>query len=646
MKGFLILVGIALLVSCTGNHGDNPLETEMATDSILHYYGIAKNRNNDLKKRYDAVNKSLRFFKEGQKDTLFSQVLYQKNLILFSLQEYDSLQILNEFLLDHTSKISDNAIFARQYYLMAYYYDNIAHKPENAFYTYSNSENYQNRINDSSWVGKNLYNMAVIQKIHDDFFGSKETITQALKYLNPKKDTKYIASSYDMLATDHRELLNYEEAVKYYGRALSYSTSKSEKLLYQNNLAATFIDYKKYDNAIALLEGLTHDPQMQENKGEYARALDNLAYALWLANKNVKPEAFLHPLKMRKTAKDHKGQIASYTHLGEYYSVVDHSKACTYFDTVVQLSKTFKMPKAEQEALKHLMRLYPKNIALRDRYVFLQDSLHKQELLVKTQFAKYKYDDTLKEESIYRLEKTNAEHALEAANQRNQKVISIASLVLLLVASSAIGYILVQRNKHLQQKNKIDILEATYETEAALSRKLHDDFGAKLNHAMLMLQNGSDPEKVLDIVEVLYDQSRNFSRRINDVDTGPKFKEVLFGMLGTYCKTTKLIVTGSKYIIWEQISATSKKTLYKALQELMTNMQKHSSATMVYLDFEQTKKTLRVDYIDNGKGATAEALQNKNGLWNTEKRIEAINGSIDFETKKGDGFKSHIEIPI
>lgn len=40
-----------------------------------------------------------------------------------------------------------------------------------------------------------------------------------------------------------------------------------------------------------------------------------------------------------------------------------------------------------------------------------------------------------------------------------------------------------------------------------------------------------------------------------------------------------------------------------------------------------------------------EELNGKNGLRNTEKRIEAIGGTVIFDSIKGDGFRAHIAIP-
>ena len=129
------------------------------------------------------------------------------------------------------------------------------------------------------------------------------------------------------------------------------------------------------------------------------------------------------------------------------------------------------------------------------------------------------------------------------------------------------------------------------------------------------------------------------------MDTGPNFKDFLFGMMGNYSKNTKLIISGSTDVDWLKISPLSKKTLFKVLQELMINMQKHSNANLVSFAFEQTKKTLKVIYADDGAGASSEELNLKNGLWNTEKRIKAIGGTIIFDSEKGRGFETQIEIP-
>ncbi|MDC6364008.1 MULTISPECIES: tetratricopeptide repeat-containing sensor histidine kinase [Flavobacteriaceae] len=535
---------------------------------------------------------------------------------------------------------------AKEYYLMGHYFSEIVHDSEKAFQNYTLSKGYYEHIGDSVWVGRNLLNMGTIQKDSNDFFGSKETLTEAIQYLVSKNDSIYIAQCFNLLATNHRKLLNFYDAERYYLEAISSTNSKEDKLIYKNNMAAAYIDEARYEDAIMLLMGITSDTVLEQNRYEYARVLDNLVYAQWLSGKEKVEEPFLQALEIRRQNNDRRGQIASYTHLGEFFSKKQPQKAQAYFDTVITFSKTIKMPRAEKDALKFLMQLEPTNIQLRDRYVFLQDSLYEQELKVKTQFAKYKYDDKLKQESILRLEKENAEKELEASRQRNQKIIYLGGF---LFAISVLGlsiYSFRQRTKRLRQKNKADKLVAAHETEAELSRRLHDGFGARLNQAMLMVQNDTDKSTLLDTLEGLYDQSRDFSREINEVDTGPNFKEEFFEMLRFRTPPiARLFITGSKEINWTEITPLTKTVLYKVLQELMINMGKHSKATMIAITFQKVGKILKVDYSDDGIGASIEDLNTKNGLRNTEKRIQALGGTITFDSGKGDGFRANIILP-
>ena len=513
LKKFLLLAVIGFCFSCSRQSADHSPIVQNIGDSIPFYLNVSTDAEFSIKDRYRAVNRLYFYLKKKERDTIYGHVLYQKNVLHLSLKEYDSLLFYNDKLENYASENGDVFNLARQHYLMGYYFSVITQDYERAFQNYTSSKSYYEQIKDWNWVGINLLNMGTIQKDFNDYFGSKETLTEALQFLVPENDTVYIAQCYNLLATDHRKLLNYQDAVTYYLKAINTTKSEEDKLIYQNNLAAAYIDDMRYKDAIELLENIAQDSVMIQNKYEYARVLDNLAYAQWLSGKEKMAKPFLDALKIRIENDDKRGQIASYTHLGEFYSKNQPQRAKADLYTVIELSKTIKMLRAEKDALRFLMQLEPKNVQLHNRYVFLQDSLYEQELKVKTQFAKYKYDDKLKQESILRLEKENAEKALEASRQRNQKIIYLGGF---LFAISILGlsiYSFGQRTKRLRQKNKADKLKATHETEAELSRRLHDGFGARLNQAMLMVQNDMGKSTLLDTLEGLYDQSRDFSRK-------------------------------------------------------------------------------------------------------------------------------------
>lgn len=641
-----MLIVAILFFSCTTKQNATTLTTASKLDSVSFYLNKATNAKLNPSKKLKAINKAYNLVKSTD-DELYNTVLTQKTHIHFALQEYDSLLFYSRLFINHSKYTKNKANLGYTYYLKAYYFYSIANKIDSAFINFNKSKNQYKAVNDSTWVSKNLISISNIQKNKSDFFGSKETITEALHYLNPNKDNATVANAYNILASNHRKLLNFDDAELYYKKAISLATNPKSVLTYKNNLAASYIDSKKHPKAISLLTEVYKNPLTQKDKKQAARVLDNLTYAKWLNGSTENIEiGLLNALQQRTKYKDLRGKIASYTHLGEFYTDTNPKKATSYLDSVILLSKKIKNPKAEKDALGFLIKISPKKIGFRDRYLHLQDSLYTNNLKVKTQFAKYKYDDTQKEESILRLEKEKTQKELELAQQKVQKQRYGIGIIILLFGLCTVFYFYRQRSKRQRQQNKLDKLQATLDTEAQLSRKLHDDFGAKINHTMVLVQNNTGSIKVLDSLEDLYKQSRDFSREINDVDTGKNYKNHLYGMLQQNTpKNIKLIVTGGKNIDWSIINHINKKVLYKVLRELVINAKKHSKATAIKINFKQTPKTLEVICFDNGIGAEKNALNTKNGLLNTEKRINAINGTIIFETNKNKGFKSIIKIP-
>ena len=620
--------------------------TLIEKDSPSYYFLKSQDMKLKVTNRLKAVNKAIEMTGGLDSHGFSGQLAYHKNWLHFSSGQNDSLIFYHHKVFEGSSKNIDDYYLGQEYYLMGYYFSEVVHNSEEAFRNYTLSKGYFEKIRDSSWVGRNLLNMGTIQKDKSDFFGSKETLTEALKYLNSNNDVTYIVQCYNLLATNHRKLLNFDDALTFYNKAIILTDSPTDKFIYQNNLAATYIDNHQLKMAINLLDSISNIPIPVRNQKEYARVLDNLAYAKWSSGDKITQKDFQHPLNIRNSYNDQRGQIASYTHLGEYNSETYPKRAISYFDSVIKLSKEAKIPRAEADALRFLMRIEPKNVDIRDRYVFLKDSLYQQELKVKTQFAKYKYDDKVTQEENLRLEKANAEKELEAIKQRNQKILYLGGLLFITIVFGLSLFGFRQRTKRLKQKSKAEKLEAIQETEAELSRKLHDDHGGKLNQLMSLIQLNADKEVILDKTEELYNHTRDFSRTLNSVDTGPDFWKVLKVTL-EFAKPgeVEMMFNGGKELDWSMVSNQSKTILFKVLQELIINMARHSKAQQTVIIFKEHNKILNVYYEDDGVGASKEALFRKNGLQNTEKRIQAIGGSIIFDSEEGKGFRAEIYIP-
>ncbi|WP_394747097.1 sensor histidine kinase [Spongiimicrobium salis] len=654
MNKILLLFFISLFLSCDEMKDDDwSKNTRMKDDNLSVNYKIFTDENEALDKRLKAVNIAFDLMKNNDKGTLFSEILHGKAYIHYSLGQFDSLLFYGKLLERHAKVIGDEFYLGRQYYLNAHYFDNVAKVPDSAFYYYNEAKNQYKNINDSIWVGNSTLRAAQVQHNQGDYFGSKETITESIKYLEALGNAKLTSSAYNTLGTNHRKLLNYKDAFFYHIRAIETTDSEVDRLIYKNNLSTTYIDGKEYQKAIKVLKEILNHQELKEKLEEYARVLDNLAYAKWLSGLNISRKEFLNPLKMRLRIKDYRGQIASYTHLGEYFSNINQGKAIKFLDTVIQISKKQNIPRGELDALKFLMKMQKNNIEIRNQYILLSETLYNRELDVKTQFAKYRYDNEEVQKEVLQLQVDRTNQALILTKERTQK---IGYLLGLIIASLVIGFgtyfynqrtkRLNEKTKYLEQQNKIEKLEAAFETEARLSRKVHDDFSGNIYQAMMLVETKTDTTEALDVLEEVYNQSRDFSREINEVDTGENFEVKLFGMLQSYLlPEAKLYTKGLDKIHWQNVGRLEKMTIHKILLELMINMQKYSEAKRVTFVFTEDETGLRIIYTDNGRGATEAALNVKNGLQITEKRIQDVGGTIIFETEKGNGFKATMEIP-
>src|SRR5690606_14673708 len=225
---------------------------------------------------------------------------------------------------------------------------------------------------------------------------------------------------------------------------------------------------------------------------------------------------------------------------------------------------------------------------------------------------------------------------LEKEEEKNQKIIFISLAIFLLLSSVFVFIALRLRHK----KEKIVQLHTT---EARISKKVHDEVANDVYQLMAKVQGSvGDKEALLDDLENIYNKTRDISKENSAIEIGANFSEQLKDLLLNYQSETTAIVTRNiSTIEWEAIAKTKKTTIYRVLQELMTNMKKYSKATAVALTFHQEGKKIYIEYTDNGVGCT---LKNKNGLQNAENRIQAIKGTITFDSEPGKGFRSKISI--
>jgi hypothetical protein len=155
-----------------------------------------------------------------------------------------------------------------------------------------------------------------------------------------------------------------------------------------------------------------------------------------------------------------------------------------------------------------------------------------------------------------------------------------------------------------------------------------------------------DKSEIFNSLDKIYNKSRDISRETNDIDT-INFKETLQELLSNYSNTdTNIISKGLSDDFWLGIASSKKIVVFRVLQELLTNMKKHSKASFVILNFSKTSSEIQIMYSDNGVGMDINKKILKNGLKSTENRMKSINGVFTFDSELNKGVKVKITFSI
>ncbi|WP_369804783.1 ATP-binding protein [Flavobacterium sp. 9] len=487
--------------------------------------------------------------------------------------------------------------------------------------------------------------MACIQQVNGDYYGSKETVTEALPYV--KNNLIYIAAINNRLGIADKELSLYDDAIHNYKKASNELIDPMEKQRPLGNIAAVYIQQKKYDNAIALLESLLSKKLLTKAQSVIkAVYIDNLGYAYFKKGMDEKGFGLMKDaLHTRIEFKDTYGSIESYLHLADYYAKKDIPKSDENALAAYNISTKLNSVDERLEALQILISNNHKNQASKyvQKYFTLNDSIIKVRNNFKNKFAKIKYDAKKEkdENAKLRLEKAENELSLQKATYLRIVFVIIFIFLVILIA------ILI---RYYKNKNKAIEFKTSYNTEARIAKQIHDELANDVYHVIAFaesqtLSQENTKENLLQKLDDIYGRVRGISKENNKIDTGINFTSTIKEMLSTYNTSERnIMITNLDDINWEIIDDVKKVTISRILQELMVNMKKHSMAKLVVIKFENDQKSILISYTDNGKGSEKTKMV-KNGLKNMESRIHAVKGTIDFETEPDKGFRAKISIP-
>lgn len=490
----------------------------------------------------------------------------------------------------------------------------------------------ETHLNQGDTLGaiSDLRQIAIAQNKLGLYHESETTAVKAIQLLSHLPDNattkEAFTGLYNQLGRIYKALLDFERAVEFYDRALTYTQDENYRNIIKNNKAVIYKELGEFELAEKEFLEIYESSKLEKNTEQINRAMDNLAFVQAKLNRTGAIQDLRQAMDSRRDSKDVIGLYSSYRNLSIYYLDRDKQDSAQYYGTLaLELAEEINSPSFLIDAMQLMIGI--NGDYLSKSYMALNDSLSKQKQLQENKYALIKYN-------YYEQEQKAQEQALEAKNEKLKRQWYQAGGALILLS-------IIPLYLYLTDRNKRRTMAKVYETEGKISKKVHDEVANDVYKMMARIQSESfSPDHALDHLEKIYNKTRDISKSISVVSHEDSFTEILKDLFSSYhSDQVSIITTGLKEVKVEDLKVIKKEAIYRVLQELLTNMKKYSMATLVILKFEQKSGKIRIEYVDNGKGCV---LNKSNGLHNAENRIHDINGTITFETSPGNGFKATI----
>ncbi len=186
------------------------------------------------------------------------------------------------------------------------------------------------------------------------------------------------------------------------------------------------------------------------------------------------------------------------------------------------------------------------------------------------------------------------------------------------------------------------VVAAQEEERQRISRELHDDLGQALTTHLIALRNLQQdlslPEQALfERLQSLYDQSYEIFVKIRGIarDLRPPVLDTLGLQIAMqtysteFTRRTHLPVVFEAEDILPELPDVYNITLYRTLQEALTNVIKHARATQVWVELSLEEDQVTLTIQDNGVGfAEEKAGTNGIGLAGLRERITIAGGTL------------------
>lgn len=233
----------------------------------------------------------------------------------------------------------------------------------------------------------------------------------------------------------------------------------------------------------------------------------------------------------------------------------------------------------------------------------------------------------------------------------------LACLVAGVAAFAVLATHLVKRRVEARIR-QLEQAHALERERARIARDMHDELGASLTHIQLMTEFAASESSVTSSdLKKIAETARTVSSTLDQIVwmTNPRNDtlEHLVGYIAEFAQEY-LHSCGMEFqlelpsdIPKRELSSDKRHQVLLAVKEALNNIIKHAEAHHVRIRLRIEQNVLNVLIHDDGKGFDAESISAfSNGLINMRQRMEAVGGTMEIESLRGQGTTIRLVVKV
>lgn len=467
-------------------------------------------------------------------------------------------------------------------------------------------------------------NLAVLFQETGHLREAKIFAQRSIRLLERLEAPEYLGDAYNVLGNIYYNSYNDSLAFFYYQNALTEWGKAGDTLglfVGHKNLGALLIEAGRPTQGFPVLEKSLRFLRPTDDSARWFSAYMTLGEAFVYNNQLEKGRAYLESAAAFLPSNKPYHKMNSY-----HYALYYYYKKKNAFDKSLEQHELYKQ--------------YSDSIFNAEKSRLLQD------LNIRYETEKKEARIRFQEEQIRQEKRTRALVAM-----------SLTTLILLLSALFVINRQRLQRKAELllqkqHEKNLQDIFLAEQNERIRIARDLHDSIGQKLA-VIKMLLPGSSHEtsaRIAAFVDETASEVRAISHNL--------MPEILrLGWIKALENLAFQINTAQNIKTELRIDERLKKlslnketelTLYRIVQELVSNILRHSRTDYLSVELKEENSSLRIVISDRGVGFDPQKISSSEGLgWkNIEARVRLLGGTFSVQSEHNKGSRFEIKIPL